>query len=357
MIEYDDLVESIRLDQVLEELGIPVVEVLRSEYWASCPLGNHADSKPSFSVNEEKLLWNCFTCDEGGPLLTLVMKMNGLSRDEAVEWLLPMSDGDTSTDDGFMKQLGRYLERSDSPPKRVRGASLPYFSISILERLEIAPIALLDKWGVVDPHTADAFNIRYDPERHRLKKGKEYTGPALVIPHFFGGEFVGFQERWLDSDKPDWIPKYTNSDEFPKSETLYNFDQALSYAKAGEPIFVVESAPTVWRLDELAYPAVGTFGASVRPEQIRLLRTLFGGVVLSADNDPDYVNDRGKLVKGAGGKALHKLTEELYDYVPVEIIPSAPKEKGDLADLSDKELCLLIEQRKTVFTVAPRPNR
>lgn len=353
MTEYDDLIDSIRLDEVLDALDIGVAEITRGEHWASCPLGNHADVTPSFSVNEDKLVWKCFTCDEGGNLLTLVMQLQGLDRDEAIDFLLPYSDGDTDTDEGFMQQLGRYVERPHGPPKRTRTVTLPYFPESLLESLTEAPVTLLEKWHVGQPDTVAAFNVKYDEERHRTKKGMSYTGPALVIPHFFLGAFVGFQERWL-GDRPDWLPKYTNSDNFPKAETLYNYDEALTFTRAGEPVFVVESAPTVWRLNEIGFGALGTFGASITEMQMRLLRGFTGGLILTSDNDPDFINKKGERIKGAGVRALNKTINALLDFVPIQTVAPPDKLKGDLADLDDDQLFEAVSEMKTVFHVAPR---
>jgi len=65
----------------LEQLLDPYLE--RSyrkgpELWACCPLPDHDDSTPSFSINVETGLWNCFGCHQGGTLGQLLHKL-GLS--------------------------------------------------------------------------------------------------------------------------------------------------------------------------------------------------------------------------------------------------------------------------------------
>lgn len=364
MITWEDLIDSIRLEEVLDDLGIAVTEVIKSEHWSSCPLPTHpgSDSSPSFSVNDETLLWNCFICG-GGSLPKLVIAMNDLEGEdawlEALEYLLPFSDGDPGTDDGYLKQITRYLERSEGRPKRTRGVTLPYFNPIVLERLERPPMSLLEKWHIFDEETVEVFGLRYDPERRRLKNGKEYVGPALIIPHYFGTELddqelVGYQERWLDIDRPKWLPKYTNSDDFPKKDTLFNYARALFNARLESPIILVESVMTVIRLYELGYTAVSSFGASVNPRQVRYLRA-FGhsGVWLTTDNDPDFQNRRGQWVKGAGYQHLEENKASLVDYVPVEVIPPVGQDKGDMADLDDAETLALIKRRKPVFAGLP----
>jgi DNA primase len=67
---------------------------------------------------------------------------------------------------------------------------------------------------------------------------------------------------------------------------------------------------------------VATFGDSVNPSQLRLLRRFQGGVYLWPDNDK------------AGVKFKKLVGQELLRYVPVYSIPFVPIEKGDPGDLA-----------------------
>lgn len=362
MIEWDDIAESIRLEEVLSDLDIEITDVARGEHWASCPLPTHpgADAKPSFSVNEQTLLYNCFVCNEGGPLPLLVASMQDLETDEdgtrwnkALEWLLPFSDADVreDDDDGFMEQLERYLDRNEVRTVHARKVEMPYYSRRIIERLDYAPLDLLSKWQIEHEATVEQFDIRYEPSRYRSKAGKEYYGPALLIPHFYRGDLVGYQERWLDEERPKWIPKYTNSDNFPKADTLFNWDGAKEEARRGLPVLVVESTMTAIRLWEIGYAAVATFGASVRDEQIRLLSTFHaGGVILAFDSDPAFRNTKGEWIEGAGKKAFATVSARLLDLgIPVHTIEVTSDSKDDLADLSEEQIHALITQCAWVY--------
>lgn len=352
-VEWKDIIDSVRLDQALDALGVRVLQIIRGEHWSSCPLPSHpgSDATPSFSINEDTLLWNCFTCGEGGYLPALVAKLEDTDWDGGVHWLVPFSDGETDTDAGFMKQLERYLEQTTEKPKpRPRTVAMPYFSPNALDGLKPCPVELLEKWNITDETVVQYFGLRYDPERQR--KNTDYFGPCIVIPHYFKTKLVGYQERWLDPDRPKKIPKYTNSDDFPKAETLYGWDDALVEMRhSPQPIVVVESAMTVQRLWQLAVASVGTFGAQVTDQQIRLLVTLPHGVILARDEDPDYLNSKGKWVTGAGVKAFASNADRLSAKIPVWSIPSIDKEKGDLADLVDDEVLALLARKKTVFSL------
>ena len=85
-----DRIESIKRDvsirSVLEARGC--VFVKHGPDWAcSCPLGTHADSSPSFVVSERKNVWRCHGCGQGGDVLALVQRLNGVSFRHAVELL------------------------------------------------------------------------------------------------------------------------------------------------------------------------------------------------------------------------------------------------------------------------------
>ena len=55
------------------------------DYWACCPF--HADKTPSFKVNIERQQWYCFSCNEGGDVITFIMKLHKLSFKDALVYL------------------------------------------------------------------------------------------------------------------------------------------------------------------------------------------------------------------------------------------------------------------------------
>lgn len=357
MAKWEDIADSIRLDEVLSELEIDIRDVRKGEHWAPCPLPSHPGvdtSGSNFSVYDDGLVWKCFTCDEGGLLPKLVAILRGDDSkdawDNAVEWLLSFSDGEVAEDDddGYMEQIERALLRGSEKASRKRSEPLPFFTTKVIDRYEPAPLDVVAQWNITSEETVQQFQLKYDPEHERIQRGQHHVGPALIIPHFVGGDLVGYQERWF-GDRPKWLPKYTNSDNFPKSQTLFNWDGALEAARREEPVVVIESVMTVLRLSELDYTGVATFGVSVTDEQLRLLKSLTWGVILSFDNDPNYRNAEGRMVQGAGKRQLNKVADALSGDCLVEILPFVDQDKGDLADLSDDDVLDLMSRREAVF--------
>ena len=77
----------------LQLLGIPLKKQGR-EWKAQCPF--HDDDTPSFSVNEDKGVWTCYSCHRGGDLVEFVALLYGKSKGEALTWLEKISGGITS---------------------------------------------------------------------------------------------------------------------------------------------------------------------------------------------------------------------------------------------------------------------
>lgn len=205
--------------------------------------------------------------------------------------------------------------------------------------------AVLDSWADsasdtnffysrgINSDVISLLRLGYDPKHQR----GSYVGEAAIIPHFWQRRLVGYQERWI-GDRPSNIPKYTNTKDFPKGTTLYNYDNI----KSGDDIVVVESAMTVAYLMSMGVPAIATFGASVQPEQIRHIKNLCSvgsRVLLSFDND------------AAGSKATGKVVSQLKNTVPLFIVPPPDQEKGDLNDLTPDEVSYKLSQARPWWTL------
>ena len=77
-----DIVEFIRQ-------YVPSLKRAGKTYKACCPF--HKEKTPSFTCSSEKGLFYCFGCQEGGDIFGFLMKMEGLSFNEALEKLADMA--------------------------------------------------------------------------------------------------------------------------------------------------------------------------------------------------------------------------------------------------------------------------
>jgi hypothetical protein len=164
------------------------------------------------------------------------------------------------------------------------------------------------------------------PLRGGEKIDTDYFGPCIVFPHFWESKLVGWQHRWLNHglDTPKWLPKYTNTSDFPKARTLYNYDCAMK--NPTNRVIVCESVPTVLFLESMKLPAIATFGSGVTEAQLRMMRWFENGVILAPDND------------APGEKFARVARDYLERFVDVTVLePVTLSEGADLGDYIDTD--------------------
>lgn len=325
-LRYSEFVDSIDVDAFEAAIGFTPDYQKGDEDTGFCPdwdnHHSHGDTTGKFSINRDKKVYNCWVAG-GGSLLSLTMEIFGYEIDEATEWLYQFSHGDHRTDEEFLDYFNSLLVDGEK-----RTVTLPFFNERVLDRFD-EETDWFESRGISNEIILSK-NLRYSsaamksaPRKGGEKIDDDYFGPSIILPHYWKGRLVGWQHRWLEEDRPRWVAKYTNTTDFPKTETLFNFDSAL---RAEDPILVVESVPTCLFLESLGFDSVATFGANVSDVQMRLLRRFQAGVYLCPDND------------SAGIGWLDDLTEYLESYIPVYIVPVIDRGQGsDLGDLAQDE--------------------
>jgi DNA primase len=305
------------LDTIFAALGIQFQHVNGYEHIGFCPdywgMHKHGDRTGKFSFNYKKCIGNCYVCG-ACPLIRLVMAARGIAYDEAEVWL-----------NGF----GKYDERVEGFMHRLE-ATMGDKSETEYEP-NVLDASILDKWlcddhpwfeerGIIE-EVAKRFCLGQNPKSIFPTKDKLYEGPTIVIPHFWKWDLVGYQNRWLEYPNCP-APKYTNSKNFCRKETLWGYD----YVALEDVPVIVESVPTALKLYSLGYSAVATFGSNVTETQIRLLRVFDQGIIIAEDND------------APGSKWRDLIIEGVRDYVPISKISVDGAIGLDLGDLCSDEI-------------------
>lgn len=288
--EKYDLIEGL-----LDELGASNITLNGDEMIMSClvpDLHANGDQHPSASLNWRKMVYHCHACGSGGGIAWLIATCHG----DVDRWF---KDRELEEDDGTMSRSRRELDRK--PRSIIVRPPIPELDETVLDRFDGIPDYMLN-----DRHipltTLIAMRVRYDSNEHRV-----------IIPHFWNGRLVGWQSRRIEDDGS---PKYRNTPEFPKRETLYNLPANR------DAVLVVESPMSVLSKMHVFPNMVATFGASVTKTQIELLGT-FPSVVLWFDND------------NAGWEATRNVGNALSAYSDVSVVAS--ELDADPADLSDED--------------------
>ncbi len=317
---WQELYQNLDYDALYSDLGWEPTERVGTEDKGFCldPWGLHknGDTTGKLAINTDKGVYNCWVCG-GGTLQQLVMEVKHVGYDDALRYLTRfVSAFQKESDDEFRVRIDRLLQEESKEKKPP-----PIFNPGVLDRFVISDPS--EDWVSdrrISPEVAQFFKVGIHGEHRRYVSGRgEFVGQAVILPHFWRKKLVGWQERWL-GQTPSWLPKYTNTTDFPRETTLWGYDFSLPQTK--RPV-ICESVPTALRLISEGFPAIATFGASVTTDQITLLRVFQQGVILARDNDDAGVKWRAKLVDG-----LHRFID-LYE------VPVVDGEGNDLGDVDD----------------------
>jgi DNA primase len=242
----------------VEELGVEVIRVVDEEIVAMCPMHiartGKQDRHPSWSVNTESGIHNCFSCGYKGPFVKLAEDMLDVTRADAVRWVKAR---------GGIERARKILDRIVEPaPKLDTTKQINEASLALMDSPPIKEIKKRRLTREVVQHHGILWDSQKrcwilpirDPDTHRL---------------------WGWQEK---SDK-----YFRNRPrEVKKSKTLFGLD--VFRAKIA---LLVESPLDAARITCVGIPEVGglgTFGASVSEDQMKLVLNLVDIAIIGMDN-------------------------------------------------------------------------
>ncbi|MBI5327008.1 MAG: hypothetical protein HZB80_01770 [Deltaproteobacteria bacterium] len=75
---------NVSIKEVVINSGIPLKKRGKNHI-GLCPF--HSEKTPSFTVSEEKQIFRCFGCGEGGDAISFLMKLHKITFREAMKWL------------------------------------------------------------------------------------------------------------------------------------------------------------------------------------------------------------------------------------------------------------------------------
>lgn len=316
-----------RLDgmSLLEGLGIDFSHTNGKWLMCHCPdfFGNHknGDANPSFGFNPDELKYNCFVCGMGDAV-DLVQATTGGTEQEAVALLESHSDLNPSSADDLVAKVQKIMHGEENPDVMPE-----YPESSIFPFRKIHPY--LYERGLTKDIIVE-MQVGYD---------EEHCG--ITIPHSFMGRLRGWQTRHLAMDdegnylcdvescnhdkngKPKKVPKYKNTTNLPKINTLYGYDR-MKEKLTEDFVIVVESPFTaLWLMSHGFDNVVATFGAFSAEQGMLLIPV--PKIYFWPDND------------SAGYENAKRCIESNSKYNSVYIVPAVPGEKSDAANLKDRE--------------------
>jgi len=305
----DDKVADVRNAANIVDVISEYVALKRAgkHFLGLCPF--HAEKRPSFTVSQDKQIFHCFGCGQGGNVFTFVMQYHNLGFPEAVRFLAQKYGIEIPTRDMSPAQKRKFEVRERLLELNQEAAD--YFKRVLLETtLGRRGRDYLSKREMTQ-EVIDRFALGYAPKgwhnlveyfsRKRVSlddvetaglviaKNKGYYDrfrDRIIFPIFDIHErVVGFGGRSLD----DTLPKYLNSPETPvyhKSRSVYGLHVAKKTCRQSGSVFIVEGY-----FDLLALychgikNVVATLGTALTQEHIRILKGYAEQVKLVFDSD------------------------------------------------------------------------
>lgn len=306
------LVEEVRERVNIVDVVSPYVQLKKQgrNLFGKCPF--HEERTPSFSVNEEKQIFHCFSCGRGGNAFSFLMEVENMSFPQAVLKLAPQAGVDI--DDSYLDNQANVQVDSETKALRDLYAEATKLYHHLLVNTDSGEQALtyLTARGL-DESTIDAFMLGYAPEGNilyeyfqtqkvdyqLLRKSElfvewsdgslhdRFTNRVLFTIRDSSGHPIAFSGRKLTND--DDIPKYVNSPESPlfnKSAELFNLDLAKDTIKKQKTVILFEGfMDVIAAFQSGIVNGVASMGTSLTIEQVQQLSRLADKISISYDSD------------------------------------------------------------------------
>jgi DNA primase len=268
-----------------------------------CPF--HQEKTPSFTVNEEKQIYKCFGCGDGGTVFNFLMKQESLTFPEAINVLAEKANIRIDVFDKKKEYQGTNILF------KVNEQATRFFVDMLLKRSEgKLPRDYVSSRSISD-NSIRKFRLGYAPNRWDsiVNKSKEWGADTqlleraglilkkqdkcydrfrnrLMFPIFDSqNRPVGFGARALDNS----LPKYLNSPETPifsKSKTLYGINWAKESMRKNRKVLIMEGYTDVIIAHQNGIDwSIAVLGTALTREHVRLLRRYCDKAILVFDAD------------------------------------------------------------------------
>lgn len=279
-----------------------------NEHQGLCPF--HKEKTPSFYVNDNKGVYNCFGCGAGGNVFDFLEKTQGYSFPEALTFLanqagvaIPQPTEENSEEAGTQEKIKRFLAICD-------------VAATFFHEMLFAPQgSRFRKYALdrgLDLQTLKNFKVGFAPPGNLLRdyllkqsipendlvevglliRSQERNDTysrfrnRLMFPIFDRqGRIIAFGGRALGDEKP----KYLNSPEsiiFHKRSTLYGFNIARQTKQKSSPLIVCEGYLDVIALHQAGFTgAVAPLGTALTESHLKMIWQVTDSPFVCFDGD------------------------------------------------------------------------
>ncbi|MBM7617517.1 DNA primase [Weissella uvarum] len=308
----EEVVTEIRERVNIVDVISPYVQLKKQgrNLFGVCPF--HEERTPSFSVNEDKQIFHCFSCGRGGNVYSFIMDIDQVPFPQAVAKVAPLAGVDL--DDRYLSDEKSQVvdEKTQALRDLYQEATKLYHHILVNTQEGEMALAYLHERGL-DDATIDAFMLGYAPGDDFLLdyfKNKQVDYQLLRASELFvayddgslhdrfsqrvlftirdqNGHPIAFSGRRLVPD--DSQPKYVNSPESPlfdKSNELFNLDLARDSIKKSKQVILFEGFMDVIAAFQAGIKnGVASMGTSLTVDQVHQLNRYADTVIIAYDAD------------------------------------------------------------------------
>jgi len=275
-------------------------------YKGLCPF--HQEKTPSFMVDEQKQIFHCFGCGEGGNIYTFIMKIEKLNFPEAVKLLANKAGVQLPV---YEKQNNKSIQEKELI-FRLNGITADYYQKNLfspqgkralnylLKRNFSEEIIKKFYLGYALPgfeHLVHFLTSKKIGQKELFKAGLafrssktggilDYFRDRIIFPIFnLQGKIIAFGGRVLDEK----LPKYLNSPETPvyyKAKNLYGLFQAKQSIRQKNQVIIMEGYTDVLIAHQFGFDnAVASLGTALTGQQISLLKRFADEILIAFDSD------------------------------------------------------------------------
>ncbi|MEW6196446.1 MAG: DNA primase [Bacteroidota bacterium] len=303
-------IEEIRITADIVDIVSGYVQLRKrgKNYIGLCPF--HQEKTPSFTVSEDKQIYHCFGCGNGGNVFKFLMEFKNISFVEAVEEIADHLGIKISYDSGTSGELQNELETF----YEINLMAARYFSDILLKSSDGEEAREYLKNRNIKPQTQRTFGIGFAPygwdnflqyaKENKIDltntqqlglidlndKGEYYDKfrGRVIFPIFSpNGRVIAFGGRTLE--KRDDIAKYLNSPEsqiYSKRRSLYGLFHSKDEIRKLDRAILVEGYMDLVSLFQAGVKnVVASSGTSLTEEQVQLLSRFTKNIIILFDAD------------------------------------------------------------------------
>jgi DNA primase len=280
------------------------------------------EKTPSFTINDEKGFYHCFSSGEHGNIFDFLVKVEKLNFGDAVRKLaakagmpafrftkenIEVENKRKKYDEILTVALQNYQKnfsenesvRKYALSRGLKQEILSFFKIGYSGEYGLN-LSLFGNFNQKELIESGIFF--YDEKNNKLI---DRFKNRLIFPIFdYNNKVIGFGGRALSQN---YLAKYINSPEtefFKKGFNLYNLNNAKNQNKQSGIVFVVEGYMDVISLYQAGFKnVVATLGTAMTESHLNLIWRYFNDPIVCFDGDR------------SGQNAAHKISEKLIAYM------------------------------------------